>query len=326
MAALSTNTVRSLRTSIRQSFKIANGVTLYQGSYVALNSSGYLTTYAGTAAATSQAAVIVGYVLPSPYAPDIDVSLVGNTALTPVPEATVETAEHTLQAVSVTGVTAISDVGSLVYLNSNDNDLTLTRPSGAVALGCIDRYITSTTCDVRVFSYGVRKAMAEAAKGSDLLYANTADSASVTNTTTETAFDKSVTLVGAELLAGDVIHVVARAFCVSTNSTDTLTLKLYAGTEEIATTGAVDVANSDIGFIESWIVVRTAGASGAVSATNLVALGVPGTVTAKPSRKDQASEDLSGNVAITVKATWSVASASNDVILEDLIVTKHRAI
>lgn len=161
-------------------------------------------------------------------------------------------------------------------------------------------------------------------ESSGLVYANIADSASVTNTTTETAFDKSRTIDGSELQVGDVLHVVARAHCVATNATDTLTLKLYLGTEEICTTGAVDVANNDIGFIESWIVIRSTGASGTISATSLVALGVPTTVTAKPVRKDQATEDISGNVAITVKATWSVANAGNDVILEDLIIQKIR--
>lgn len=160
--------------------------------------------------------------------------------------------------------------------------------------------------------------------GSGLLYANVADSASVTNTTVETAFDKSLTLKGGELEVGDVLSIRARAFCVATNSTDTLTLKLYVGTEVIATTGAVDVANSDIGYFDVDVVVRAIGSSGKLSAAGVVALGVPGTVTAKPFRLDEASEDLSGSLFIGVKATWSVANAGNDAILEDLTIKRHR--
>lgn len=159
------------------------------------------------------------------------------------------------------------------------------------------------------------------AEGNGLVGVAVADSASVTNTTTETTFSTCTkTIDGATLQAGDVIEVVFRAHCVATNSTDTLNLKLYLGTEEICATGAVDVANSDIGFIHAWITVRTLGASGTISATALTALGVPGTAAALPRRKDQATEDISGDIAITVKATWSVANACNDVIAEDFHV------
>ena len=160
--------------------------------------------------------------------------------------------------------------------------------------------------------------------GAALLYANIADSAEVENTVTETAFDISKTIDGAKLRVGDVIEILARAYVVDNNSTDTLTLKLYAGTEEIVTTGAVDVADADIGFIHAFITVRATGASGSLAGGGLVALGVPGTVTAKPFRKDAATEDISGDVAITVKATWSVAHADNEVELEQLIVKLHR--
>ncbi len=160
--------------------------------------------------------------------------------------------------------------------------------------------------------------------GTSLLYANVADSAEVENTVTETAFDKSKTINGAELRAGDVLEVIARAHVVDNNSTDTLTLKLYVGTEEIVTTGAVDVADNDIGFIHAFIQIRTTGGSGTLNAVGTVALGVPGTVTAKPFRKDEATEDISGDVALTVQATWSVAHADNEVELENLIVLRHR--
>lgn len=152
------------------------------------------------------------------------------------------------------------------------------------------------------------------------LYANVADSAEVENTTTETAFDKSVTLYGQRFRIGDVIKVRAVCRVVDNNSTDTLTLKLYVGTEEIVSTGAVDVADGDVGYIDAEIVVRVLGSSGKLSGGGVHALGVPGTVTAKPFFKSEATEDISGAVPITVKATWSVAHADNEVLLEDLIV------
>lgn len=158
-----------------------------------------------------------------------------------------------------------------------------------------------------------------------IIYAAVTDSTDVENTVTETAFSTgSKTIDGAKLRAGDVIEVIARAYVLDNNSTDTLTVKLYAGTEEIVTTGAVDAADADIVYIHAFITVRIAGSGGHLSASGVVANGVEGTVTAKPFRKDDAAEDLSGDVAIAAKATWSVAHADNEVYLEDFIVILHR--
>jgi hypothetical protein len=158
-----------------------------------------------------------------------------------------------------------------------------------------------------------------------LIHAAVADSTDVENTVTETAFSTgSKTIDGAKLRAGDVIEVIARAYVLDNNGADTLTVKLYAGTEEIVTTGAVDSADADIVYIHAFITVRIAGSGGHVSASGVVANGVEGTVTAKPFRKDDAAEDLSGDVAIAVKATWSAAHADNEVYLEDFIVILHR--
>lgn len=153
-----------------------------------------------------------------------------------------------------------------------------------------------------------------------LAYRNVAASAAVTNTTTETAFDQSVTIPAASLKAGSVLKVRAQVIATATNATDTLTLKLYVGTVEIATTGAVDVANSDIGYIDADIVFRTIGASGTLVGTGCVALGVPGTVTAKPFLKASATVDTTAALAITVQATWSVANAGNSCRLDVITV------
>lgn len=161
-------------------------------------------------------------------------------------------------------------------------------------------------------------------EGNGLIFTARADSAAITNTTTPTNFDKTKTIDGAELEIGDVIEVIARVHLVSTNATDTLDLNLLFGTESIVTTGAVDVVDNDVGVIHAWITIRTLGASGTISATAETALGVSGTAAMLPKRKDEAVEDISGNVLIAVEATWSVANAGNQVILEDLVVIKHR--
>lgn len=154
------------------------------------------------------------------------------------------------------------------------------------------------------------------------IQAASAVSSTITNTTDETAFSLTATIDGTALKAGDVIRVQATGTCPSTNSTDTLNIKLKFGTEEIIATGAVDVADNDIFHINADIVVRTAGASGAIVGSGTYALGVPGTVTAKPFLKASASEDISGDTNVSLTATWSVAHADNQVQLDILNVQK----
>lgn len=152
-----------------------------------------------------------------------------------------------------------------------------------------------------------------------------AASAAVSNTTTETAFDKTVTIPADTLQPGDVIRVRAQAIATATNSTDTLDLQLRLGTTDILATGAVDVANNDIGYIDAEIVIRTIGASGTMVAAGVVALGVPGTVTAKPKLMASTALDTTAAISVNVSATWSVANAGNSVRLDVLDVQVVRA-
>lgn len=170
---------------------------------------------------------------------------------------------------------------------------------------------------------GIIEAAELSQDGSSLLYANMADSASITNTVAETDFDKKRTIDGNVLKKGDVLEILARANMVATNGTDTFNMKLKIGTEEIAATGALDVANGDQAQIHAFVVVRDVGAAGKFSASGWTKIGaaaaVPGVI-----RKDQASEDISGSIDIKVTGTWSVANAGNDAVLEDLIVIHHK--
>ncbi len=152
-----------------------------------------------------------------------------------------------------------------------------------------------------------------------VLYRNVAASAAVTTTTTETLFDKSYTIPANSLRVGDILTVRAQAIATATNSTDTLTLKLYLGGltgTAICTTGAIDVANGDIGYINATIVIRTIGASGTFVATGVQSLGVPGTVTAKPFLLGSTAIDTTATKVLGVSATWSTNNAGNSARLD----------
>ncbi len=201
--------------------------------------------------------------------------------------------------------------GEWVYFDGTD-----VQRTGLIRIGKCAAAAASgdATVAVRLYPYAV-----------DARYVSVAASAAVSNTVTETAFDQSVTIPANYLKAGDVIRIRCQAIATATNSTDTLNLKLYLGSVEIAATGAVDVANNDVGYFDVDIVIRTIGASGTLVAAGVQALGVEGTVTAKPLKNASETIDTTAANAVAVKATWSVASASNSVRLDVMNVQLIRA-
>jgi hypothetical protein len=176
-------------------------------------------------------------------------------------------------------------------------------------------------------SSGLASGRTQKATGGDgtLIYANTASSTAHTNTTDAANLDVSYSIAANTLRAGDVLRIRAACVCPSTNSTDTLTLLLTVGGVTVATTGAVDVANNDIGFFDATVTVRTIGASGTMIAHGLVGLGVPGTVTGKIFSLASSSVDTTAEVPIYINADWSAQSTSDQVVLTQLVVYIERA-
>ena len=199
--------------------------------------------------------------------------------------------------VTLSGV-AITDVGRDVYASADDT-YTLVA-NGNSRVGKVARYVTTSTAIVEFNTVGAKSILA---------YSQVAASSALTNTVTETTL-ASVTLDGKRLRAGDVIRVRAQGIATATNSTDTLTLKLYAATEVVYATAALDVANSDVWLIDMDIVVRIAGASGHLAGAGQAAFGAAAT-TLKSIILADAAEDVSGDVVVKITGTWSVASSSN---------------
>lgn len=211
------------------------------------------------------------------------------------------------------GVFTTFEVGDNVYWDDL-NERAVTIGGGNAYLGKCIRPAANNDSSVRV-----KLAAAEL----PLIYSSDAASSPVFNTTTETPFNKSVTIPANRLKKGDVLRVRAQGIITNQNSTDTLTIQLKLGGTagiQIATTGAVDPATNDIWYIEADLVIRTVGASGTFVATGLQALGVPGTVTAKPFLKASTTLDTTVAQDLIVSATWSVANASNNVRLDVLDV------
>lgn len=144
-----------------------------------------------------------------------------------------------------------------------------------------------------------------------VLYASQQDSSNITNTTSETAFDQNFTIPANTLRLGDVLHIHQAGICTNTNSTDTLNVKSYIGTANIAATGALDVATNDIFDIDLEVTIRVAGASGFGEVTGKTFIGTPGTANYKPVSPATFSLDTTVTNIVKGTGTWSVANTSD---------------
>lgn len=159
-----------------------------------------------------------------------------------------------------------------------------------------------------------------------IVYSAVAASTAHSNTTTEALFSLQYSIPADTLVAGSVIKVRYQGIATATDSTDTLTIKLYIGGllgTAILTGTATDVANNNIFAGEALIQIRTSGASGTFVAV--------GTHTEVPAASGTAVHDVTEITASTtidttaaqvigVGADWSVATASNSCRLDIMVV------
>lgn len=153
----------------------------------------------------------------------------------------------------------------------------------------------------------------------------TAASTAVSNTTSETAFDKSITVPANTVQVGDTFRITGQVIATSTNSTDTLNVKLKIGSTVIVATGALDATNNDVAVFFADVTIRTVGASGTLIAFGMATIGPVASATQKPFYLASTAIDTTADMTITVTATWSAASASDSCRLDGLTVTKLAA-
>lgn len=117
-----------------------------------------------------------------------------------------------------------------------------------------------------------------------------------------------------------------RALCVvpDQNSTDTLTINARFGGTTLTgtafiTTGAVDVADADIAYIEGEIVCRSIGSAGAFVGCGSAALDAPGTASVIDGEV-MSSVDTTAALYLEITGDWSVAHADNQVACQSFTV------
>jgi len=155
-------------------------------------------------------------------------------------------------------------------------------------------------------------------------------STGVTAGTNETAFTNLVQIPANTLAANDIIRVRARTFCVATNSTDTLTLKLKfaaaagltSSTLVLSSTAATDVANSDSQTLsaELRVVAIGAAATAKFNGSGMSFVDSAGTAIRGTAINDDTSVATNAIIDCGVTYTWSVSNANNQVRIKHLFI------
>ncbi len=158
-----------------------------------------------------------------------------------------------------------------------------------------------------------------------IVYTNTAASTAVSATTTETEFDANYTIPANSLSGGQLIRIRFQGIATATNSTDTLTIKLYIGGKAgtaLISMAATDVANNDVFQGEYSLIIRTTGSSGTVVGCGSYK-SIPaaeGTMTIKDDILASTTIDTTAAQKLCVSATWSSNNAGNSCRLDVFVV------
>lgn len=148
-----------------------------------------------------------------------------------------------------------------------------------------------------------------------LLHALTTAGTALTASSTETVL-ASHTLKAYSLQPGKVYRLHAAVLATATNSTDTLTVKVRVGPTTLtgtvcASTGAVDVANSDVAVADLHLVVRDADSSSVVLVSGSASiLGAEGTATMRAAFESLALDNAADQL-VEVTGQWSSTNAGN---------------
>lgn len=135
-----------LRTSERgrSVFPVADGVTLYPGSLVQIES-GYLNHWDGSG-------LFVGLLTGGDEADADSGAIVGDATADPLRNGHVNDAGTTLRKVAVNGASQAAVGGRVFCPDSDPSNLTLDDGDGDPPIGLLTFYRTAADCDVRLFT------------------------------------------------------------------------------------------------------------------------------------------------------------------------------
>lgn len=204
-------------------------------------------------------------------------------------------------------------------------------PMNAGVLVVIGRFTQTKASSASEQFVGVELYAHGAAASERILGAITTASSAITNTNTETAFNRTVAVPAGRLNAiGTFVRIHATARVLSGNANDTLQINCRwdsAAGDVIGGTPAVDVTNAagDRAVLDLVVFIRTTGATGSLTSSGIGGIS-PGQAVATGGNVQTtgnilSSFDLTAAHTIVCSALWSAASAGNSVVLEELTVT-----
>ncbi len=132
--------------------EIANAVQVYSGGFLGIRGPDHATTQGYLVPYNDEAGVMFA-------GGAAETTTLGDTTASPPPETRTNVGEKVLVRATVTGVASRGDILKPVYA-TDDNTLTLTRPTTGEVIGIVTDWYTSTTCDVLIFGIGARAAAA----------------------------------------------------------------------------------------------------------------------------------------------------------------------
>jgi hypothetical protein len=135
------------RQADRVSVPIADTEVIYKGAYVAINTAGYAVNIADTTGFEP-----LGVVLSFDEQNTDQETVTGDTSASVVPTVDVDIAMRVARKMSVTGATAQTNVGELVYA-TDENTFTTSATSNIPAIGTIVKFHSSTVVDVLLYSH-----------------------------------------------------------------------------------------------------------------------------------------------------------------------------
>jgi len=151
---------------------------------------------------------------------------------------------------------------------------------------------------------------------------NTAASAAIgASSTAEADFDKTCSIPAQDLKAGSIIRVHACGIVVGQDTTPQFDVKLYAGTEVVATVTVAAAATNDQFTITAEIVVRTIGASGTIIAQVSHVCDAAGTAI-QVRNMAVATESTASGLTIKCSGQFNASHASNTARL-DILEVEH---
>lgn len=145
-----------------------------------------------------------------------------------------------------------------------------------------------------------------------------AASTTITSTASETTFSNgSYSLPANFLVAGDVLRIRAKAYCIAENSTNTHRVRLYINSTTLADSTALQLAAADVVIIELALTVRTIGSSGTIIADGFLSASVSGTYTTNGVTLASTTLDTTAAATIAIKSLASAANAGNQIRLDE---------